>query len=117
MWYSQWNIKHFWLHMMDPSNKLSNSNLENKIAKISQADYHRQLRDRNPIDRQIRNPNVERRYARLMTLLTVSNRSAVTIAPFRTLTASPVSRACVLAQVGNTHSSAPYHSEGSPKFL
>lgn len=52
-----------------------------------------------------------------MTWLTVSIRSAVTIAPFRMLTASPVSRAWVLAHVGNTHSSAPYHSGGSPKFI
>lgn len=52
-----------------------------------------------------------------MTWLTVSIRSAVTIAPFRMLTASPVSSACVLAHVGNTHSSAPYQCAGNPKFL
>ena len=51
-----------------------------------------------------------------ITLLTVTIRSAVTIAPFKKLTASPVSRACILAQVGNTHSNAPRHSEGSPKL-
>ena len=52
-----------------------------------------------------------------MTLLTVTIRSAITTTPFRKLTASPVSRACVLAHVGNTHPSAPYHSGGSPKLL
>lgn len=49
------------------------------------------------------------------TLLTVTILSAVTTAPFRKLTASPLSRACLLAHSGNTHSRAPYHSGGSPK--
>jgi len=50
-----------------------------------------------------------------ITLLTVTIRSAVTTAPFKKLTASPLSRACLLAHSGNTHSRAPYHSGGNPR--
>jgi len=72
---------------------------------------------KHPIFDTIKQKGAEYVVCSISTLLTVTIRSAVTTAPFRKLTASPVSRACVLAHVGNTHSSAPYHSVGSPKLL
>ena len=53
----------------------------------------------------------------LSTSLTVTIRSDVTIAPFRWFTASPLSRACALAQGGKTHSRAPYHFSGKPSLV
>lgn len=64
-----------------------------------------------------KNRHDSNRQRELRTWLTVRSLSDVTMAPFMWFTASPLSKACLRAHSGNTHSSAPYQSGGRLRLL